>query len=62
MYKTRYNYTQAQLKNGTEALLGLKRRKRRSSTRSIAELAKKLEKIAHDLTRKEIRVLVLLRR
>jgi len=27
MYKTRYNYTQAQLKNGTEALLALKRRK-----------------------------------
>lgn len=41
-----YSHTQAQLKNGMEAFLGLKRRKEEEKRKKDAELAKKLEEIA----------------
>lgn len=44
-----YSHTQAQLKNGMEAFLGVKQRKDNEQRRKNLELTKKLETIAQDL-------------
>lgn len=44
-----YSHTQAQLKNGMEAFLGLKRRKEEEQRRRQAELTKTLEAIAQEV-------------